>query len=215
MDTFDAISKRRSIRKFINKEIPKEMIEKILNAALQAPSAKNLQPWRFVVVSNTDKTAMLREIRRGIENTKELMKDFPDIDNLSASANYSVGVMEQAPVTVFVFNTIDDRPWLEKSVELKSSSCANAQTIGDAIENMLFTAANIQSIGAAIENMLLAATSMGIGSLWICDIIFAYKEICQWLGEECRLAAAVSFGYANEAPDAKPRNTINDAVQWR
>jgi len=215
MDTFDAISTRRSIRKFTDKEIPKETIEKILKAATQAPSAKNLQPWKFVVVTNAEKEAMLHAMRSGLENMKTLLKDFPDIDKLLASATYSTSVMEQASVTVFVFNTIDDRYWLEKSTELRLSSCADTQAIGKAIENMIFTSANIQSIGAAIENMILAATSLDIGSLWICDTIFAYKEISQWLGEERQLAAAVALGYADENPNERPRKTINDVVQWR
>ena len=40
---------------------------------------------------------------------------------------------------------------------------------------------NVQSVAAAIENMLLAAQELGIGSLWICDVFFAYPEISAWL----------------------------------
>ena len=198
MNTFEAIYKRRSIRKFINKEIPKECIEKILDAAIQAPSAKNSQPWKFIVITESNKTAMLNAMQSGIENSKEQMKYFPNINYFLTSADNSLKSMGQAPITVFIFNTTDDHSWIERSKELSLSQCANTQ-----------------SIGAAIENMLLAAASLGIGSLWICDIFFAYQEICQWLGEENQLVAAVSFGYADEEPDKRPRKKFDNAVQWR
>jgi len=198
MNTLETISKRRSIRKFQDKEIPKEMIEKILDAATQAPSPKNLQPWKFIVVTKSNKETMLQVMRSGIENSKERMKDFPDINHFLASAINSTRVMKEAPITVFVFNTVDDHTWVERRMEFRLSECANTQ-----------------SIGAAIENMLLAAESLGIGSLWICDIFFAYQEICHWLDEKCQLVAAIALGYADENPNERPRKMIDNVVQWR
>lgn len=50
MNTIDAIINRRSIRKFINEKIEDEIIIKIINAAMYAPSARNYQPWFFIVI---------------------------------------------------------------------------------------------------------------------------------------------------------------------
>ena len=50
MNVFDAINKRRSTRGFLDKEIAASDLEQILQAARLAPSANNLQEWRFVVV---------------------------------------------------------------------------------------------------------------------------------------------------------------------
>jgi nitroreductase len=52
MSLLDVILSRRSIRKYENKEVPKEMLQQILEAGRQAPSAVNRQPIRFVVVTN-------------------------------------------------------------------------------------------------------------------------------------------------------------------
>ena len=52
MSLLDVILSRRSIRKYENKEIPKEILQQILEAGRQAPSAVNRQPIRFVVVTN-------------------------------------------------------------------------------------------------------------------------------------------------------------------
>ncbi len=52
MDFWRVISKRQSVRQYLDKEIPQETIEQILSAAIRAPSAGNRQPWYFLVVRN-------------------------------------------------------------------------------------------------------------------------------------------------------------------
>jgi nitroreductase len=54
MDVLEAIKERRSIRKFEPKKVPNELIRSILDAARWAPSAKNSQPWEFIVIKNRD-----------------------------------------------------------------------------------------------------------------------------------------------------------------
>ncbi|MCR2048618.1 nitroreductase family protein [Acetatifactor muris] len=71
------------------------------------------------------------------------------------------------------------------------------------------------AISASIQNMLLAATEKGIGSLWICDIYFAYSELCEWLNSDGQLIAAIAFGYPNEFPKERPRKKLEDIVEWR
>ena len=54
MDTLEAIHTRRSVREYKNKPIPEEMITKLLAAAMAAPSARNQQPWEFVVITERE-----------------------------------------------------------------------------------------------------------------------------------------------------------------
>ena len=82
-------------------------------------------------------------------------------------------------------------------------------------EEHVYEICNIQSIGASIQNMLLAATEKGIGSLWICDIYFAYSELCEWLNSEGQIIAAIAFGYPDEFPEERPRKRIEEIVEWR
>jgi nitroreductase len=51
MDLSDAVAKRRSIRTYKKQALPDGAVEKLLEAARQAPSAGNVQPWEFVVIS--------------------------------------------------------------------------------------------------------------------------------------------------------------------
>ncbi len=52
MDLIEAIHTRRSIRKFIDKEISRELLREILKAGMYAPSARNYQPWHFIVIES-------------------------------------------------------------------------------------------------------------------------------------------------------------------
>ena len=52
MELLDVIHTRRSIRKYLDKPVPEDMIETILRAAMAAPSAGNQQPWHFVVITD-------------------------------------------------------------------------------------------------------------------------------------------------------------------
>jgi len=54
MDFFEVINNRKSVRKYINKPVEKEKLERMLKAAQLAPSWRNGQCWKFVVVTNTE-----------------------------------------------------------------------------------------------------------------------------------------------------------------
>ncbi|MDR3121779.1 MAG: nitroreductase [Clostridiales bacterium] len=199
MDTITAISQRRSIRKFLPKEIDNKTIEKILEAGILAPSAKNTQPWKFVVITNKNKEGMLNALKSGIEIEKsgnglykgEIAKSFIN------GAEYTLKIMEEAPITIFVINT--------------GNKILFNRSYGEVFTEM----ANVQSIGASIQNILLASGEYGIGSLWICDIFIAYKELCKWLNTDQQLVAAISLGYPDENPPPRPRKGMGELVEWR
>jgi nitroreductase len=54
MDFFEAVQKRRSIRKFLEEEVPEEVIEKAFDAALLAPNSSNIQAWDFFWIHSKD-----------------------------------------------------------------------------------------------------------------------------------------------------------------
>ena len=189
MNTLEAIAARRSIRKFRPDPISDEALEAILTAAVQSPSGKNRQPWRFVVVKEDKRGEMMRVMREGMTKARAEGRDL-------GSSEGTARVMEQAPVTVFVFNSEGMHPGEPHTTE-----------------QIFRSAVNVQSIGAAIQNMLLAAQDLGLGSLWICDVFYAYEELCNWLGEECQMVAAVSLGHPDESPDARPRMSVAEVTR--
>ncbi len=62
MEVFEAIQKRKSIRSYEPTPIPSEKLKKVLEAARLAPSAGNIQPWRFIMVMDPQKR---RRLTRG------------------------------------------------------------------------------------------------------------------------------------------------------
>ncbi len=62
MDAMVALTTRRSIRKYKPEPVPREMLERIVNAGRLAPTARNVQPWEFVVVTDAARRARLAGI---------------------------------------------------------------------------------------------------------------------------------------------------------
>lgn len=191
------IQSRRSIRRYKQTPIPREMVEAVLQAGILAPSSKNRQPWRFVVVSGTSKQAMLKAMETGLAR-EQVHPLLPESSRYLEGARHTLEIMRQAPVTVFVVNPLGQ----------DFSRALNP-------EERVYEICNAQSVGAAVENMCLAATELGLGSLWICDTYFAYQELCTFLGVEGELFAALALGYPEEAPAARPRKPLSEVVEWR
>lgn len=55
MEVFEAIRRRKSVRAYASTPVPREILERILEAARLAPSAENRQPWYFIVVTDLEK----------------------------------------------------------------------------------------------------------------------------------------------------------------
>ena len=72
MSLVDVVLSRRSIRRYEQKEIPKDALDKILDAGRQAPSAANRQPWHFIVVTDPE---IKKELSKGLFN--RFIKDTP------------------------------------------------------------------------------------------------------------------------------------------
>ena len=62
MQTFDAISKRASIREYQLKPIGKALLEKLVDAGRRAPTARKVEPWEFIVITNRDCLLKLGEL---------------------------------------------------------------------------------------------------------------------------------------------------------
>ena len=58
---------RRSIRKFKDKPISQKDITDIIQSGIKAPSSKNRQPWKYIVIQGNAKEEMLKVFRKGIE----------------------------------------------------------------------------------------------------------------------------------------------------
>lgn len=185
METLQVIEKRRSIRKFTNEKISKEIILDILNCGRLAPSAKNRQPWFFVVVS--------KEVK---DEIGKLMIDYGNSEeyalkcikyNCNKSLSFTGDIITKGEVLILILREKDDN-WL----------------IADSL-----------SIGACVENMCLRATDLGIGSLFISDIVNVDFDVLKLLDyESMELSCALLLGYPNQDPKMRPRKELESMVKW-
>ena len=199
-----AIRDRRSIRKFKPDAISEMDLHTILEAGIAAPSSKNRQPWHFTVVRGEVKEELARVMERGLNLEVKAHKPFlPESMRFINSAFTSVNVMREAPVVVLVSNRLGT-----------GTDFASDLSVDERVAEIC----NVQSVAAAVENMLLAAKELGIGSLWVCDIFFAYPEMSEWLEKKNpkhgMLVAALCFGYAGEAPKARARKNLHDVATF-
>ncbi len=184
MELREAIENRRSIRKYQNMDVPDTLIEDLIDCARLAPSAKNRQPWEFLVIRGETKNK-IADIMLDDELATRETEDQELIEKKS-SVPTTARVIREAPVLILVFKEYDEN-W----------------TTGDTL-----------SIGGAVEHICLRATDMGLGSLWIRDTAYTQKEIAKLVGEEKELICAISIGYPNQEPHQRPRKELNEILKW-
>lgn len=100
-----AITDRRSIRKYKNIPLEEEKIKDILQAALLAPSAKNRQPWKFIVYQGDAKEQLVKAMEKGMEREKKGITDLPGFAYGLPDATHTLEIMKAVPVLVAVLNT--------------------------------------------------------------------------------------------------------------
>ena len=192
------IKNRRSIRKFKGDAVPRACIEEMVKAATLAPSAKNRQPWKFIVYQGTTKEELVNVMKQGVEREKVGHERMPSWTGGLADAENTVRVMQEAPVLIAVLNTNGKTPF---------SGIENEDRIVEICDSL--------SIGAAIENMILSAMEQGLGTLWIANTCFAYDELMDYIDTEDQLTGIVAVGYADEQPEQRPRKRMEDVLEFR
>ncbi len=85
MDLFEAVKKRRSVREYSDKPVLKSDLEKIIDAARFAATARNIQPWKFLIVTNKQ---MLKKIADLTEHGKFIEQAQACIVVLSSDTKY-------------------------------------------------------------------------------------------------------------------------------
>ena len=150
MELYDAINNRRSVREFENEVIPEEIIERIIGAALKAPTNDHMRDWHYIVVSDKSMMARLLDIiPKGIsdEDMDALIKDWNLTDILQQEC-YRNAVPKQYRMLFDASAIII--PLLKQKTDILHP---------DNISHLN----GFASIWCSIENIFLAATAEGYG----------------------------------------------------
>jgi nitroreductase len=99
MDLEEAMRGRRSIRSYLAKAVPEDMVKQVIEAATFAPSAKNGQQWRFTVLTGNAKDKLTDRFWEELQRRSQRIGE----ENMG-STFASCKIMEEAPVLIMVWN---------------------------------------------------------------------------------------------------------------
>jgi len=189
---------RRSIRQFEQRPIPYKILQRILETAIYAPSARNRQPWQLVVITTPVAKVPLAEA---------MVADFrPDLerDGLPASEietrleRTRRRILEAPAVVLLCLN--DDHVDAQRNKKRQQAEQAMA----------------CQSVSLCGLQLMLAAHAEGIGSVWTCGPLFAAEaiRITLELPTTWTPLAMILLGYPAETPDKKSLRSLNEVVTF-
>ena len=196
----EVIKGRRSVRRYLEREVPEEAIEKIVEAARWAPSPHGTQPWRFAVVTKRETKERLADAM-GQEWRRNLEMDGQDAAVVEKRLEGSRGRLLDAPVLLLLCLYSDD-----------------LDAYPDPERQRNETTMAVQSLGAAAQNALLAAYEQGLDAGWMCAPLFCPGEVTAALGLSPELVphALLTLGYAaGDPPKRRGRRPPDDLVVYR
>ncbi|MCW4024432.1 MAG: nitroreductase family protein [Candidatus Bathyarchaeota archaeon] len=189
-NTTDAIRKRRSIRKFSPRPVPRKLVLEVLEVAGWAPSAHNVQPWRFIILEDLKARRELAEAMANARAT-DLAKDGIKISEVDYKA--STQRFADAPVLILACLSMEDM-----------------KKFADPTRQGFERDLAVQSLGAAVQSLFLAAYQKGLGGCWYCAPIFCKDTVRQALKipENVEPAALITLGYRADEPPVPSRKPV-------
>jgi nitroreductase len=215
MDLIKAIDSRRSIRAFKPDPVPREIIEKIVNLVIKAPSAINLQPWEFVVVMGEEKERLSRKLIKSYREKQISCSPGnvkPLADTFSKRGLASVELMTPSLAKMGQeFNQFIN----EGSCNFYGAPTAIILSLDNA-----FSKARLVDVGIAVGYFVLIAQGLGLGTCTI-GLINAYEdEIKEVLSipENKDVVIGIALGYPDLDSPANefktPRDSLDSFVSW-
>jgi nitroreductase len=193
-DFYRLIEARKSIRKFKTDAVPTDTLNRIIDAGLHAPSGKNLQNWRFFVLTGRKLEAYVKL------QQKSWLTIAPKLKSKLKLSLYEF--------TERFFYTLGDAPIV-----------ILCYSLNDRDEQLL---TSMGSVYMAVENMNLAAVAEGLGCCTMGAPLEIENDINQFVGVvdrpefkegRLKLLCAVVLGYADHEPPKAARQR-EDRVTW-
>lgn len=198
MDAHHFLRSRRSIRRFRNKPVDNDLLNRILETSTYAPSAHNSQPWRYAVITAPHTKKELAD-GMAVEFEHDLSRDgLPGVE-IQRKLERSRNRIEQAPVVIII--CLDE---------------SNLDHYADDRRQEAETIMGIQSISMAGHQLLLAATAEGLGGVWTCGPLFAQNSVRSvlHLPESWKPQGMLLLGYPDETPQGKMIKSIEEVVKF-
>jgi len=184
MDTLEAIHTRRSIKQFTDRPISRDEIERLLDAAAQAPNHRMTQPWHFYVLGRTSRRAYGEAL--GARKAKRV----EDPEAARAVAEKVAAGEAALPSMIAVSMTLDENP------EIREEDYA-ATMMG--VQNLML-AAHAMGLGTHLKSGAVMDDPRARAAVGVPD------------GE--RIVALIQLGEPAAQPQAKPRRPAGEVTTW-
>lgn len=206
----DIIHGRRSVRNFIEKEVPNEEIEEIIDCARYAPSDTNSQTWEFIIVKSKDKIKQIEEMtwdqlhKKADEAEQKGLKKEAKL--LTRSFGPYATAFSNAPVLIICLATPYQSKFREK--------------IFDPIELVpenVWDEEGIKSSCLAAQNLMLAAYAKGLGTCPMTGpVLLAEEQLKQYfqIEDEKQINMVIALGYPEEYPKKLPRKEVSEIIKY-
>ena len=215
MDLLKAINERKSSRAFKTDPVPREKIEEILKLSILAPSAINLQPWEFIVVTGEEKERLSRTLIKAYREKK--ISCSPDAVKPLPKTYAKRGAKTLQLMTPFF-----EKMGVHSDQFINEGSCHfyGAPVAIILCQDDAFPKARFVDIGLTLGYFILTAYDFGLGTCPI-GLITAYEdEIKDLLNipENKNMVIGVALGFPDwESPINRfksPREDLEKVVQW-
>ena len=194
MSVFDAIEKRRSVRNYKPDSIPKDVLDRLLNAIRLAPSGGNQQSYKFIVVQE-------KEIRAKLAAACRWTPGAPKGHTFIAEAPLAIVACSSEKGAISRFYR-----------EEGQATLAPGRDVPAEIDRSAAGYLNLAEIDAAIaiDHLILAATEEGLGTCWVAALDeLAVKKLLS-VPEDMRVLVVVPIGYTDSWPEPRPRKPVEE-----
>jgi len=200
--TMKVIQDRRSIREYTSEPVSDSDLDLILEAARQAPSGENAQPWRFVIVKDPATAKKLGALAGGGSGRR-------------FTGEFVTQKMQER------FTNLQDEAKKKAAFEKLTSGAVSQFLSGAPVNIVVCGRKDVWDLpfdtSAAIENMLLMVTALGLGACWViapCIDIRDEERLKNLLGipADAKAVSIISIGHPPRPHRPRPRIAIKDLV---
>ena len=194
----EVVAARRSIRAFIDKQVPRSALDRAVQLAVQAPAPHHSSPWRFMLFeAEARKRALIDAM--GSAWRRDLTADGHPEGRVEAIVGRSDALLAATPVLVVC-----------------CADMSRAHDYGDERRRRAEWSLFAHSVGAALQTFMLALAEDGIASCWISAPVFCGADIQNAFGltKQIEPHALILVGYAspNYRPRTRPSPNVNDFI---
>ena len=200
--TMKVIQDRRSIREYTAEPVSDQDLDLILEAARQAPSGENAQPWRFIIVRDAETRKKLGALAGGGSGRR-------------FTSEFVTKQMHER------FSGLQDEEKKKAAFEKLTSGKVSAFLADAPVDLVVCGKKGVWDMpydtSAAIENILLMVTALNLGACWViapCIDIRDEERVKALLGmpEDFKAISIISIGHPTRPHRPRPRLPLKDLV---